>query len=376
MKPKQWGIFPANDPEQTLRLRRFLVGSVIYLMTVAFVLLCWGLGFLSDRVATLYTASMVAVNVIFYAVLRSGLNKRFKDPSLTSIQIVLAGTQGMYAMYFAGLSRGAFLLLGVALFSFGMFRFNTRGFLKLAAVMLTVYALMLAALVHYQADTTNLRLEFLLWVTFAMTLGQFSLLAGMVSDLRHKVSDKNRTLAKQNAELEVALQRISDMAIRDELTGVFNRRYLMERLTEEAVRCQRSGATFCLCMVDIDFFKKINDGYGHLGGDEVLRRVARAASGALREGDIFGRYGGEEFAMLLTNTTLDGAMVTAERVRTQIHDLTFPEISVQLQVSISLGVAEHMRQDPAAATLQHADEALYRAKHNGRNQSVAAPIKT
>ena len=206
-------------------------------MTVAFVLLCWGLGFLSDRVATLYTASMVAVNVIFYAVLRSGLNKRFKDPSLTSIQIVLAGTQGMYAMYFAGLSRGAFLLLGVALFSFGMFRFNTRGFLKLAAVMLTVYALMLAALVHFQADTTNLRLEFLLWVTFAMTLAQFSLLAGMVSDLRHKVSDKNRTLAKQNAELEVALQRISDMAIRDELTGVFNRRYLIERLTEEAVRC-------------------------------------------------------------------------------------------------------------------------------------------
>ncbi len=376
MKPKQWGIFPANDPDQTLRLQRFFVASAIYLMTVAFVLLCWALGFLDDRITTTYLSTIVAVNVIVYAVLRSGLNKRFKDPSLTSVQIVLAAAQGMYAMYFAGLSRGAFLLLGVALFSFGMFRLNTRGFLKLAAVMLSVYAVMLAALMHYQSESTNLRLELLLWVAFAMALAQFSLLAGMVSDLRYKIKDKNRTLAKQNAELEVALQRISDMAIRDELTGVFNRRYLMERITEETARCQRSGATFCLCMVDIDFFKKINDGYGHLGGDEVLRCVARTASGALREGDFFGRYGGEEFVMLLTNTTLVGAMVTAERVRTQIQDLKFPEISVKLQVRISLGVAEHRRQDLAAATLQQADAALYRAKHNGRNQSVAAPVST
>lgn len=207
-----------------------------------------------------------------------------------------------------------------------------------------------------------------------MTLAQFSLLAGMVTDLRRKVSDKNRTLGKQNAELEVALQRINDMAIRDELTGVFNRRYLMERIAEETSRCLRSGATFCLCMVDIDFFKKINDSYGHLGGDEVLRRVARTASSALREGDIFGRYGGEEFVMLLINTTLEGAMVTAERVRTQIHDLRFPEVSVDLKVRISVGVAEHARLNPAAATLQQADAALYRAKQNGRNQSVAAPV--
>lgn len=376
MKPMHWHIFPTNDPEQTLRLRRFFVGAAIYLMTVGFVLLCWALGFLDDRIATIYTATMVAGNVIVFTMLRSGLNKRFKDPSLTSFQIMVSAGQGMYAMYFAGLARGAFLLLGVALFSFGMFRLNTRGFLKLASGILSVYALMVAALVYFQSENTNLRLELVLGAAFAMTLAQFSLLAGMVSDLRHKVSDKNRTLAKQNAELEVALQRISDMAIRDELTGVYNRRYLMERITEETVRSQRSGATFCLCMVDIDFFKKINDGYGHLGGDEVLRRVARTASGALREGDFFGRYGGEEFAILLTNTTLDGAMVTAERVRTQIHDLRFPEINDNLQVSISLGVAEHLRQDPAAATLQQADEALYRAKHNGRNQSVAAPVSS
>ncbi|MEO7106965.1 MAG: GGDEF domain-containing protein [Rhodoferax sp.] len=374
MKPWQWGIFPSNDPEQVLRLRRFFVGSAIYLMTVGFVLLCWAMGFLDNRITAIYTATMVASNLIFYTVLRSGLNKRFKDPSLTTIQIMVSAAQGMYAMYFAGPARSAFLLLGVALFSFGMFRLNMRGFLKLAVGMLLVYATMVVAVAHFQADRTDLRLELLLWIAFAMALAQFSLLAGMVSDLRHKVSDKNRALAKQNAELEVALQRISDMAIRDELTGVYNRRYLMERITEETARCQRSGATFCLCMVDIDFFKKINDGYGHLGGDEVLRSVARTASGALREGDFFGRYGGEEFAILLTNTTLEGAMITAERVRTQIQNLRFPEVHVDLRVTISLGVAEHVRQALAAATLQRADEALYSAKHHGRNRSVAAQV--
>lgn len=159
MKPTQWGIFPVNDPEQTLRLRRFFVGSAVYLMTIAFVLLCWALGFLNDRVAAIYTASMVSANAIFYAVIRSGLNKRFKDPSLTAFQIMVSAGQGMTAMYFAGLARGAFLLLGVALFSFGMFRLNTRGFLKLAAGMLSAHALMVAALMVFHPQTTNLGLE-------------------------------------------------------------------------------------------------------------------------------------------------------------------------------------------------------------------------
>ena len=194
-----------------------------------------------------------------------------------------------------------------------------------------------------------------------------------MGELRRKVSDKNQELARQNGELQTAMQRISDMAIRDELTGVYNRRYLMERITEEANRCSRSGAAFCLCMIDIDFFKKINDSCGHLGGDEVLRRVARTASQTLRQADFFGRYGGEEFVMLLTDTALEGAMITAERVRTQIESLAFGEIDPALRVTISIGVAEHARRGDTAATLQRADEALYRAKHAGRNQCVAAP---
>jgi diguanylate cyclase (GGDEF)-like protein len=360
--------------EQSVRLRRFSVGIAAHVMNLAFVLLCWVLDFLPAASVMTYSLVAVAFNLIIYGMLRGGLNLRFKDPSLTFLQIAVPAMMGLYLMYFAGLARGAFLLLGLAMFSFGMFRFKARGFVRLAVFILMVYALEVGLLMHFRADGANLKLELLLWFAFAMALGQFSFLAAMVGNLRHKVGEKNLALAKQNGELEVALQRISDMAIRDELTGVYNRRYLMERLTEETHRCQRNGSAFCICMVDIDFFKRVNDVYGHLHGDEVLRSVATAASKTLRQLDFFGRYGGEEFIMVLTDTALEGAMVTAERVRQRVEQLQFAAIDPELRITVSIGVAEHVRRADSAATLQRADDALYAAKGAGRNRSVAAPL--
>ncbi len=363
-----------NAAEQRVRLRRFFVGIAAHVMNLAFVLFCWALGFLPTATVTVYAGVVVAFNLMVYSLLRSGANLRFKDPSLTFFQIAVPAMLGLYIMYFAGLARGAFLLLGLAMFSFGMFRFKARQFLQLAAFILAVYALQVGLLLYFHADEVKFKLELLLWVAFAMSLGQFSFLAAMIGSLRHKVEDKNQALAKQNGELEIALQRISDMAIRDELTGVYNRRYLMERINEEAQRCQRNGGAFCICMVDIDFFKQVNDTYGHLPGDEVLRNVATAASKALRQLDFFGRYGGEEFIMVLTDTALEGAMVTAERVRQRVEQLQFAAIDPELRITVSIGVAEHVRRADSAATLKSADEALYRAKEGGRNRCVAAAL--
>lgn len=365
---------PPNAPEQRVRLRRFFVGLAAHGMNLVFLLLCWALGFLSTASATIYALVVVFFNLGIYSMLRSGLNLRFKDPSLTFFQIAVPAVLGLCVMYFAGLARGAFLLLGLAMFSFGMFRFKARQFLQLGAFILTVYALQIGLLLQFRSGEVNLKLELLLWVAFAIALGQFSVLAGMVGGLRRKVEEKNLALAKQNGDLEVALQRISDMAIRDELTGVYNRRYLMERITEETHRCQRNGSAFCICMVDIDFFKRVNDVYGHLPGDEVLRGVADAASKALRQLDFFGRYGGEEFIMVLTDTALEGAMVSAERVRKRVEQLQFAEIDPNFRITVSIGVAEHVRRADSAATLKRADEALYRAKEGGRNRCIAASL--
>ena len=364
-----------NDPKQQRRLKSFFVGVAVNIMGVAFALMCWSMGFLPLQSVSIFATLAFAFNVGIFVMLRSGLSQRFADPSLTFLQITVHAMLGLYVMYFAGELRAAFLLLGLAVFSFGMFRLNTRGFALLGVLIMSVYAILIALLIQFEPHTTNLKLELLLWVAFAMTLGQFSVLAGMIDALRRNVRKKNQELAHRYAELETALHRISDMAIRDELTGVHNRRYLMERIAEESHRCTRNGSTFCIGMIDIDLFKRINDTHGHLSGDDVLRSVASTASKTLRDIDFFGRFGGEEFVMVLTDTPIEDALITAERIRERIEQLVFPSIDQTLRVTISIGVAEHDRKTDPALTLRRADEALYRAKESGRNKCMTALLK-
>ncbi len=367
-------IFPSDDREQEIRLKRFFFGTGVYLMNASFVVLCWRLDYFSAHIAGIYMIAALVLNVGFFVVIRSGLNKRFRDPSLTFAQMSLSALPALFMMYFAGEARGTFLLLGVSMLAFGMFSFKTRHFLSLALLLLTGYALLILLLERFNPASINLRVESLQWMALAVTLIQFSFLAGFVSQLRSNVRAKNQELAAQNLELAIALQRINDMAIRDDLTGVYNRRYLMERIAEETQRCLRNGSAYSIGMIDIDFFKKVNDTYGHPAGDEVLRRVSVVASEALRLTDCFGRFGGEEFLMVLIDTSMEGAMITAERVRSAVEALEFPEIDSNLHVTISIGVAEHARRTEAADTIKCADESLYVAKENGRNRSVAAPL--
>lgn len=367
-----FSIFPPNDPKQEIRLRRFFIGAAAHLLNEGFIVLCWWFSYLATEPALIFLGLDVSFVVLSYLVFRSGLNQRFADPSLTFFQIAVPAVLGLYVMFHAGAARSAFLLLGVTMFAFGMFRFKIKQFISLALFILFGYGLLILLLYHFAPQEIDVRLEVLLWLAFALTLLQFSFLAGTIGQLRSTVSDKNIELAKQNAELEKALQRISDMAIRDELTGQYNRHYLMERITEETLRCARYGSAFTLCILDIDFFKKVNDTHGHLAGDEVLRTVATAVATALRATDFLGRFGGEEFVIALTNTPIEGALVIAERVREKIARLEFPEIGTQFQVTISIGIAEHDKRATPAMTLKLADEALYRAKEAGRNRCVGA----
>lgn len=370
MRIAGYEVFPLDDNKQEIRLKRFFIGAAAHVMNIAFVALCWFMGYLSSLTVLTYFSLDIAFVVIVYCIIRSGINKRFDDPSLTFVQIAVPAALGLCLMYFAGEARSTFLLLGVTMFAFGMFRFKVSDFIALAIFILLGYAIQVALLYRYSPTAINLKLEFLQWLAFAVTLVQFSFLANFIGGLRNSVVTKNQELEKQNVELENALKRIGDMAIRDELTGVYNRRYLMERIVEENQRCNRYGSTYCLCMLDIDFFKTVNDTYGHLAGDEVLRRVAMVASKTLRGTDFFGRFGGEEFIIALINTSVEGAMIIAERVRQNIQDLTFEEIHQSLQVTVSIGVAAHTSSEEPAQTLKRADDALYRAKDSGRNRCV------
>ncbi len=357
---------------QHLRLKRLLIGSVSYLLTLSLVVLCWQLGYFPGVVVLRYVALVVTLNLLFVALILTGANLRFADPSMTFAQVTLSMPTGLYAMYYAQDARGVFLLLSLTAAMYGLFQFRSRDFVVLTVTLLGGYAALIFALHFWRPHELHLQIEILQWIALTFALTQFSLLGAYIGTLRRKVNEKNLELGGRNDALEQALLRIEELAIRDELTGVYNRRHLMEVIRLEKQRCERSGRTYSIGILDVDFFKKVNDTYGHLAGDEVLRQIARTAAAALRQTDYFGRYGGEEFAFILTDTTVEGAMITAERVRTQIEGLRFPLISVDLMVTVSTGLADSRGSPDTNLTFQSADAALYYAKEHGRNRCVIA----
>jgi len=181
--------------------------------------------------------------------------------------------------------------------------------------------------------------------------------------LRSRLSAEQHT----TASLRVALERHRCEAMTDPLTGLFNRRAMDQRLDE--IWATPEAGSLAIVVLDIDFFKRINDTYGHADGDGVIRWVAATLCRCIRAGDSAFRYGGEEFLALLPNTSLEGAIRLAESIRGRIeacHQAFTPHW--QLPLTVSLGVASRQHQDDPASLFERADRALYQAKHDGRNR--------
>lgn len=200
------------------------------------------------------------------------------------------------------------------------------------------------------------------------------------------VSAESLQRATYNAIEKVELKRLLKMredelkrlAVSDDLTGLYSRRYLLEHLREEKYRASRYNVPFCIALIDLDHFKQVNDQYGHLVGDQVLKSFSKLLTQCTRQLDIVGRYGGEEFLIVLTNTTLDVAQVVTQRICMKSKTLTFngPK-GAKFQVTCSAGLAEYEPEIDDITTLIHrADEALYNAKADGRNRVHIWSCKT
>ena len=172
----------------------------------------------------------------------------------------------------------------------------------------------------------------------------------------------------ERKKMEAELRRL---ATTDALTGVDNRRSFMEKAEHEIRRAQRYGNPFAMIMVDIDFFKSINDKYGHQAGDLVLQKMAQAIKSALRKSDIFGRIGGEEFSIVLIETERETALMTGERIRSCIEALSINTGKETIHITVSIGVTFFKEGDDISTLSKRSDEALYAAKEKGRNCLVS-----
>ncbi|WP_157178342.1 diguanylate cyclase [Terriglobus roseus] len=189
--------------------------------------------------------------------------------------------------------------------------------------------------------------------------------------------DSIRQLAELTAMTIAGLQlrvKLENQSVRDGLTGLFNRHFMEIALERELARASRSKSQVAMLMLDVDHFKTFNDQYGHATGDIVLKEVATVFEAKIRSGDMVCRYGGEEFAIILPDVTVEGAFMTAERIRTAIAGMRLTSgLAMHSDLSVSVGVALFPQDaENSGDLLRKADAALYRAKHEGRNQVVLA----
>lgn len=368
----------SRDPITRLRLSRQLMGLASYLMFLAPGALAvhWGWvdGGWYGLVALLAVALLI--NGVFFLAIRSGFSRRFADPALLVPQIVVAIALAVVTLHaMRGEARSVMLILFVAMFFFGLFGLSTLQFLRLALVAAGAYALLVLLEFHDRPlDTPAFRAEVLRMVALVMILAWLSFLGGYFARLRAKLAERKR-------DLQAALARVQELSERDELTGVRNRRFLLHALDTERARAERFGLPFSVAIIDIDHFKRFNDAYGHHVGDEVLRGFcdfvraqARTLDLLARQDmdDAFGRYGGEEFLLLMPHTRLDGASLCVERIRTGVEAHGFATAAGELSATFSAGVAEYLPGESAAELLARADAALYAAKTAGRNRVAVA----
>ncbi len=355
-----------TDARQRMHLQQALLAMGLMALSVAVFVYAAQVAGTPLRWVALWTVVSLSGMAVMWGLIRSGVSRRWADPSLTVPQMLFAISSGAVAYTLAGPVRGATFPVLMVILMFGMFQLRIR-----MVVVVSLYALLLfGAVMAWKASTQpQVFTPAVEWGHFAMLaamLPALSLLAARLARLR--VRDR-----RQRHELTQALSRIQDLATRDELTGLVNRRQMNLLLEQERQRGARSGRLFAVAMIDIDHFKAVNDHYGHGVGDEVLRSLARQMPQALRGTDVVARWGGEEFVVLMPESALGMARIGLERLRGRVAATPMAHLSsVPIRVTVSAGLVEHIAGESVQQTLERADRALYDAKAQGRNRTVVA----
>lgn len=354
-------LFSVNP---TLRVRSSMAMLAVLLMLGSAANMLWlgYTGYGSFEVISIWAVIAVGGLVVMAAMVRLGITACWRDPALTFPQIIWAITASAVAYVLAGQAKGVVPGLLAVTMLFAALNLRAK---QIVAVSLYALGSFSCAVLFaiYHAGAAQPEVEISYAVTLLIMLTGCMLLSLRLYQLRSR-------LRKQRQELASALEENRELASRDPLTGLLNRRHMLELLHLEQRRCLRGVRSMLLAQMDIDHFKSINDTYGHGVGDLALQTFADQVRENIRSSDVFSRWGGEEFVLLLSDTHVDGAMLTLQRVREAVQNAAIAGAPAALRMTVSIGLAEHIAGESIEVTLDRADKALYCAKRAGRNQVV------
>lgn len=348
------------------RRQMLAVQAVSYsLITLVLVVYAYA-GTIPMIIPSAYFLVGVGLVSVFVVLSESWFNDRFEDHYLTVYQV--GGHVAIQLCFLLAAPEIGFAFLSVVflIFGFGALRMTSRQ----AIIAWTLTMIGLAPIFLFTSTPIGLPIatpteRVAAMLSYVLTIGQCAFVGLYGSTMRKMLYDRS-------FELKAAYKRIEELAELDELTGASNRRSIMRMLEEEIERASRSGSPCSVALIDLDYFKRINDAYGHPTGDEVLRTFSITMFANIRSVDRFGRYGGEEFLLVLPDMDTNNAARALDRLRAIVADLEWSAFSPGMKVTMSAGVATLKPNETSDTFLARADRALYAAKAQGRNRITSA----
>jgi diguanylate cyclase len=348
------------------RRHMLAVQGVSYsLITSVLLVYCYA-GTIPIIIPSAYFLSGVGLVAVFVVLSEAHFNDRLEDHYLTIYQV--AGHLALQICFLLAAPEIGFAFLSVVflIFGFGALRMTSQQ----AIISWTLTMIGLAPIFLFSSTPIGLPIttqteRVAAMLSFVLTIGQCAFVGLYGSTMRKMLYDRS-------FELKAAYKRIEELAELDELTGSSNRRSIMRMLEEEIARSERNGSPCSIALIDLDWFKRINDAYGHPTGDEVLRTFSITTFANIRSVDRFGRYGGEEFLLVLPDMDTERAVRALDRLRGIIADLDWSAFSPGMKVTMSAGVATLNPNETSDTFLARADSALYAAKAQGRNRITRA----
>lgn len=301
----------------------------------------------------------------FYLLVRFSQRLGLEYWQLALYQAVWAMGCIIAAYAITGPIRGASMSLMLVVMVFCTFALRPRQAVALAATAVVCIGVTMWCMARLDPAQYPPAVELMNFILIALGMSGVTGLSGAMNRLRSR-------LKEQKAELQKALERIQTLATIDELTALANRRHAHAVLSAEEERIDGAPGPVCVALLDLDHFKLVNDRYGHACGDAVLRAFADAARPEVRNRDLFARWGGEEFLVMLPDTRLDDAHRVVARMKERVASVEVEGVPPALRITFSAGVVQRKAGEPLSDAITRADQAMYTAKSTGRDRVIAA----